>query len=448
MKSSGMDARGRDLRTLFSVGAIGGLSDGQLLGRFVEQREAAAFEVIVHRHSPMVWGVCRRILRDRHDAEDAFQVTFLVLARKAASVLPREKLGNWLYGVAYQTARKARAMRDKRRGRESQGPGMPEQMAVPDVLRDALTEALDRELSRLPEKYRIPVILCDLEGKTHKEAARQLGWPVGTVSSRLSRARTLLAIRLSRPGMMLTVGSLAFLLARDAEPASVPNTLVGSTALAARLITSGGAMKAGVVSTQVAALMGEVLKMILLSKLKVAVIVLLGCFVVAAGGTGFAYRAVGSMQHDSKKQPSPSEGVSGKTAGPIRSWAEYHTARARVAQKGYDQALALCQDGKVNSEDVLLWSKRLMESQIATAKGSYVNDAESRTIHVTAAKAHRDRMRHFEEVVRALVEKGESSQLSISTAEYLHIEAEALVLEYSLVKAESVDSPEQQSKSR
>src|SRR3954454_19146321 len=112
MRGSGMAAIARDLGTLFRVGAIGGFSDGQLLGRFVERREADAFEVIVHRHGPMVWGGCRRVLRDYHDAEDAFQATFLVLARRAASVLPREKLGNWLYGVAYQTARKAKAMRD------------------------------------------------------------------------------------------------------------------------------------------------------------------------------------------------------------------------------------------------------------------------------------------------------------------------------------------------
>src|SRR4051812_1174823 len=109
MNVSGMNTLARDLDTLFNVWAIGGLSDGQLLGRFVDRREAAAFEVIVRRHGPMVWGVCRRVLRDRHDAEDAFQASFLVLALKAATVLPREKLGNWLYGVAYQTARKARA---------------------------------------------------------------------------------------------------------------------------------------------------------------------------------------------------------------------------------------------------------------------------------------------------------------------------------------------------
>jgi RNA polymerase sigma factor (sigma-70 family) len=179
----------RDLQTLFGMGVMGALSDGQLLDHFVERREGAAFEAIVHRHGPMVWNVCRRVLRDHHDAEDAFQATFLVLARRAASVMPREKLGNWLYGVAYQTATKARAMRAKRRMREGQVPDMPEPMAEPDDLRDDLAESLDRELSHLPEKYRTPIILCDLEGWTHWEAASRLGWPISTVSSRLSRAK-------------------------------------------------------------------------------------------------------------------------------------------------------------------------------------------------------------------------------------------------------------------
>src|SRR3954453_5440290 len=115
MKSGGMHAAIRELSTLFNEGAVGMLSDGQLLDRFVERRDASAFEAIVERYGPLVWGICRRVLRHHHDAEDAFQATFLVLARRAASVMLREKLGNWLYGVAFQTAMKARATRGKRR---------------------------------------------------------------------------------------------------------------------------------------------------------------------------------------------------------------------------------------------------------------------------------------------------------------------------------------------
>jgi RNA polymerase sigma factor (sigma-70 family) len=281
----------RDLQTLFEAGSLGGLSDGQLLDRFVARREGAVFEAILRRHGPMVLGVCLRVLRDHHDAEDACQASFLVLARKASTVMPREMLGNWLYGVAYQTAMKARSVRAKRRVRESQVPDMPEPVMVPHDLRDALSDCLDRELSRLPEKYRIPIVMCDLEGRGHKEAASRLGWPIGTVSSRLSRARTLLARRLSRQGVSLSAGSLAALLAQDMASASMPTQLIGSTVQAASLFAAGGAVTAGVVSADVAALIGEVLKVMLLGKLKVATAVLLVASVVVVGGTGLTYRA-------------------------------------------------------------------------------------------------------------------------------------------------------------
>src|SRR5262249_40834045 len=166
-----MNAAARDLQTLFEVGSFIGLSDAQLLGRFVERREGAVFEAIAQRHGPMVWGVCRRVLRDHHDAEDAFQATFLVLARKASSVLPREKLGNWLYGVAYQTARKARAMRAKRRGREGQVPDMPEPEAGGQGNRGGLGEWVDPGISRPPGKYRPPIVLCELGGPCPQERA-------------------------------------------------------------------------------------------------------------------------------------------------------------------------------------------------------------------------------------------------------------------------------------
>jgi RNA polymerase sigma factor (sigma-70 family) len=139
-----MNAAVRGLQTLFEVGSLGGLSDGQLLDRFLARREGAVFEALIHRHGLMVWGVCRRVLRDHHDAEDAFQATFLVLARKASTVMPREKLGNWLYGVAFQTSMKARATRAKRRIREGQVTEMPEPEAVSQDQRDDLSSRATR----------------------------------------------------------------------------------------------------------------------------------------------------------------------------------------------------------------------------------------------------------------------------------------------------------------
>src|SRR4051812_19130691 len=271
-----------DLHVLFDSGVTGALTDGQLLDRYVARREAALFEAIVRRHGPMVWGVCRRVLRDHHDAEDAFQATFLVLARKASSVRAREKLGHWLYGVAYQTAMKARATRTRRRMREVQVPDFPDAEVGREEQPDDLLPQLDQELSRLPEKYRVPVVLCELEGKTHKQAAEQLGWPIGTVSGRLSRARSMLAERLTRRGVTLVGGSLVLLLSQGSASASVPLSLITSTTRAAIQFAAGQAAT-GVVSTKVAALTEGVLKAMMMTKLKIATAVLI---VVALGAAG------------------------------------------------------------------------------------------------------------------------------------------------------------------
>src|SRR5437016_3858172 len=185
-----------------------GLTDGQLLTLFIERRDEAAFEALVRRHGPMVLGVCRRLLRNHQDAEDAFQATFLVLVRKAASVLPRGLVANWLYGVARQTALKARATVATREGRERQVATMPEPAGREQDLWCELQPLLDEELGRLPDKYRAVLVLCDLEGKTRKEAARQLRVPEGTVAGRLARARAMLAMRLARRGLVVSGGML------------------------------------------------------------------------------------------------------------------------------------------------------------------------------------------------------------------------------------------------
>jgi RNA polymerase sigma-70 factor (ECF subfamily) len=302
-QSDMIGAAARDLQTLFGMGATGTLSDGQLLDRFVEGREEAVFEAIVRRHGPMVWGVCRRILRDHHDAEDAFQATFLVLARRAAAIMPRDKLGNWLYGVAHRVAMKARATRARRRVREGRAPDMPELEASSQDQRNDLAEWLDEELSRLPEKYRAAIVLCDLEDRTHKEAASQLGWPIGTVSSRLVRARAMLAKRLVRRGLPYSAGSLAGLLVRESASAGVPADLIGSTARAAGLFVEGGA--AGVVPAGVMILTREAMKIMLISKLKIGAAMLLAVSALTAGGTSLAYRAQadGPVRKEDPRQP-------------------------------------------------------------------------------------------------------------------------------------------------
>jgi RNA polymerase sigma-70 factor (ECF subfamily) len=168
------------------------LNDSQLLAQFVACGDAAAFEALVQRHGPVVLGVCRRLLGDLHEAEDAFQATFLVLMRRAASISWPDRLGNWLYGVAYRTACKARVRAAHRRANERRAalPEARETTAAAVDHRD-LRSAIEAGLSRLPEKYRAPLVLCYLQGKTNQQAAEQLGWPIGSMSRRLARAREL-----------------------------------------------------------------------------------------------------------------------------------------------------------------------------------------------------------------------------------------------------------------
>src|SRR5262245_30985437 len=206
-----------------------GKSDVELIRRFVETHDESAFEALVRRHGPLVQGVCRRILGDAHNAEDAFQAVFLVLVRKSASIRQPELLANWLYGVAYRIARKARIGALRRQTRERRAGKMATQARLLDLEWVELKTVLDEELSQLPEKYRAPLILCYLCGRTNAEAARQLGWPSGSMSERLSRAREMLRRRLNRRGLTLSAGLLALLLLQKAASADVSPLLVEAT---------------------------------------------------------------------------------------------------------------------------------------------------------------------------------------------------------------------------
>jgi RNA polymerase sigma factor (sigma-70 family) len=238
----------------------------------------------------MVLGVCRRVLGNAHDAEDAFQATFLLLARKAATVRQRGAVGSWLYGVARRAGLQAKRAAQRRRAREANA--MPRQGADEESW-GAVREALDEELARLPDCYRAALVLCDLEGRTRKEAGRVLGWPEGTVASRLARARRLLAKRLVKYGLPLSGGAVAAALA-DGASAAVPAPLLCSTVQAAVLIAAGPTA----VSSPAIALMKEVSKAMLLTKLKITVA---GLMVVGLlGVSGLVYRAAG--------QTSPTEG--------------------------------------------------------------------------------------------------------------------------------------------
>jgi RNA polymerase sigma-70 factor (ECF subfamily) len=284
----------RHIRRAALLRARDGATDAQLVESFVTRRDEAAFEALLRRYGPMVMGVCRRVLRHAQDAEDAFQATFLVLARKAGSLRSRDLLGNWLYGVAQRTAIKARAMGVKRRTKERQAGEFSCRTPTGDGIPDELLARLDTELSRLPHKYRAPIVLCELEGKSRKDVARLLGLTEGTLSSRLARAKKLLARRLSWYGAAFSVGSLTAALAQDTA-ACVRPALLNSTARAAVLT-------AGAVSARVAALTEGVLKAMLLSKLKLVWAVVLAA-VVGAGAVGLTYRQAAAQTGPSNAAP-------------------------------------------------------------------------------------------------------------------------------------------------
>jgi RNA polymerase sigma factor (sigma-70 family) len=248
-------------------------SDVQLLGRFVRQRDDAAFELLVRRHGPMVLGVCRRLLRHEQDAEDAFQATLLALARKAGSIHARTSVGSWLYKVAYRVALRAQAVARRRREGDAAGlPTLPDPRSLPAPDWAEVRGVLDDELNRLPEKYRAPVVLCYLEGLTNEEAARQLSCPAGTLKTRLAYARRLLGGRLARRGLGAAV---------------VPAALVAATVRAA----AGEGTAAGAVPGPVLHLTEGVLRAMTLTKLKVAAAVVAAGLALAGSGA-VSYRTL------------------------------------------------------------------------------------------------------------------------------------------------------------
>ena len=203
------------------------MTDREMLERFVTGRDEDAFEGLVVRHGPMVLGLCRQILRDAHEAEDAFQATFLVLARNATTIRNLDSVGSWLHGVAYRLA--VRAKTDaRRRVSEGRDPAMIASRPDDDPDRRETRLALRDEVNRLPEKYRAPVVLCFFEGQTHEEAARGLACPTGTVKGRLARAKEMLRARLDRRGVAIPLALVGFFLADEAR-AAVPDELVRVT---------------------------------------------------------------------------------------------------------------------------------------------------------------------------------------------------------------------------
>jgi RNA polymerase sigma factor (sigma-70 family) len=278
---------------LYRDGTLSGMGDGQLLERYLTHRDQAAFEALVNLHGPMVLGLCRRVLRDPRDIEDAFQATFLILVRKAPTIRDPGHLANWLYGVAYRVARRARTNLLRRRDREIavvnlEAPAGPDSPDTPGI-----GPALDEELSRLPRKYRAPLVLCYLNGRTHDQAAQELGCPVGTVRSRLARGRDLLRRRLTSRGHGPTAAILGPTTAMPAKlmTEAVPPPLVAATVDAAVAIGASQTIQAGALSASVLTLTHGVLTTMKLAQLKFVGMAILATSLSAGGVIAVSYAA-------------------------------------------------------------------------------------------------------------------------------------------------------------
>lgn len=287
-------------QTLLKLGSAGSQDDAELLGRFVAQRDEAAFAEIVRRHGPMVLRLCQRALRHAQDAEDAFQATFVVLARKAPTV---KNLGGWLHGVAHRVALRSRARRNQQEARRNAW----------DAQRAAASEngsetdwraVLDEEISRLPAKHRAVILLCCLEGQSTAEAARQLQCPPGTVMSRLFHARDHLRGRLARRGVTLTSAALAAILDQEAVPAAMPSGLQASAVQGGALVVAGQATT-GVISDDAGALADATIHAMATSLRRKLAVVLLGVALLVAGSTAaLLFRPTTSLgKHQATFQP-------------------------------------------------------------------------------------------------------------------------------------------------
>ncbi len=283
MPHTSLDAVVRHLRDLAGTSGSGVSDDARLLAQFASTGDETAFATLLRRHGPMVLDVCRRVLRHSQDAEDAFQATFLLLARKAGSIHKGESVGCWLHGVACRTAMKARAQAARRRECEREAADMRTSGPRCEKAWQELLAVLDEEIQRLPRKHRSPLVLCYLEGKTQEEAARQLGWPLGTVRGRLARAREQLRGRLARRGLALTAAPLAAVLAANAAPAALPARLLGPTVQAA-LRFAAGTPTAGAFSTPAAALAEGGWTALAGAKVKILMVLLLAAGALTAGG--------------------------------------------------------------------------------------------------------------------------------------------------------------------
>ncbi|WP_422931067.1 RNA polymerase sigma factor [Singulisphaera sp. PoT] len=442
MASSRDGAVLQGLSRLFGNGSVVGLTEWQLLERYRSQRDEVAFEALVARHGPMVLGVCRRILGNSSDVDDAFQATFLILVKKAASFRERDAIAHWLYGVAHRVALRARTVAAKRR------MGQPITGLEPHAIDDAtasreLAWALEDELSRLPSTYRAPIVLCYLQGMTHEEAALRLHWPLGTVKGRLARARALLKARLVRRGIAPSAGAALGLLSRDASAQVSEGLLRETVTIAMRF--GGGRLAYRALPSAVATLIPGATMSTALASLKSAsafASILLVAFVGAAtaqfiSGAGsqskeFHQRegliasaaqtnAKGTIDNKTSEEPKPALAVEGP---PNRKSAAEQYAELRAQQQSLairifeDEVNKAMSAASVDLAAIVQWSKKALEIE---------ND--STTDRKGPATKHRIRVNRL---VDAIFSRADKSQYE-NQSNYYRLEANNLEWEAGMM---------------
>jgi RNA polymerase sigma factor (sigma-70 family) len=418
-----------DLGRIFGGESVVGLSEWQLLERYLDRRDEAAFEAIVARHGPMVLGVCRRMLANLTDVEDAFQATFMVLVRRARHLGPRDAIGPWLHGVAARVALRTRCDAARRRRLEPINPDFAAVTLDRSAVDREIAEIIDQELGRLPSKYRHPIVLCYLEGQTHEQAARQLNWPVGTVKGRLSRARELLHSRLARRGLTPSVAALSLALSAETS-AALQRELLDRTVRSCLKLAAGQAT-ALIVSTSITSLVEGVVTSMFLNNLKWAGVATLVC--------GLAFTGVGVLARQDpapKKDDAPAPLKNAAAAPELKIPAENlptpnidaidqqakleelsHTL-VKAAKQEWEQATDELTRLNPGPERTYQASKRLMDAQLALR-----NTPENK---VAQAQAHFERVREIARLQHSsLSSRGNLAAREAETAQSTVYAAEA-----------------------